>query len=940
MKKISGIILKCLLGLIALILVLMVSVPLIFKEKIKVKVEQVINESVNVRVDFNDYKLGFFRDFPNLTFSLDDVTVAGTGKFETDTLASFRSLNMVFNLSSLFRSSGYEIKSIKLQDAAVKAVVLKDGSVNWDIMKESEEPESEEASSSSGMKFLLKNVDILNSSVAYVDYSSDMQFFMNELNANMKGDMTLAETNLLVTLNSNDVTFIMEGMKYINKAVADAKVNLNANLDSMKFNLQDNYISLNDLKLVFEGMVAMPGDDIETDLTFNGDQISLKSLMSLIPTAYMEDYKDLKTSGEISLSGSAIGVYSDADSTLPDITLDLKVNNGMISYPALPEQIKNINIKSNVFVDGKDLDKTIVSVDGFHMELAGNPFDFSLLLKTPVSDPDIKASMTGKIDLSALTKAIPVDGIALSGLIDMSVRLAGRMSMIEKEQYDKFAASGNMNINNMLVSMTGYPEIKISNAAFEFTPAYAEMKPGSLIVGSRSDFALSGRLENYIPYVFSNDVIKGNLSLHSKLVDLTDIMSKMASDTTSVTDTASLTIIRIPKNVEFDFNALIDKFVYDKVNATNMKGHLIVKNGVLSLKETGMNMLGGTMVMNADYDTRDSLKPRVTADLKVENLGIKDAFTTFNVVQKLVPASKGIDGRVGVRLTYSSLLGSDFMPVIQSISGSGKLQSKEVTLVESPVYNAMKGVLKLGSGVSNTFKDINISFNIKEGRIYVDPFDVKAGNMKMNVSGDQGIDQSLNYIVKTQIPRADLGSSVNNLIENLSAQASKFGVAFTPSDVIKVNVKVSGTFSKPVVSPVFGDSSSDKTSGVAETAKSVISETVDSKIDMTKEKAKEAAREEGDKLVKEAEERAQQLRDEATKVAEKIRQEAATRAQKVISEAESRGALAKAAAQKAADSINKEADKRATQVVKEADEKALKIVDEAKAKREELLNKI
>ena len=68
------------------------------------------------------------------------------------------------------------------------------------------------------------------------------------------------------------------------------------------------------------------------------------------------------------------------------------------------------------------MDKTIVNVDLFHMELAGSPFDMTLNLKTPVSDPDFNGSMVGKIDLTALSKAVPMDSISLSGLIDMSVR--------------------------------------------------------------------------------------------------------------------------------------------------------------------------------------------------------------------------------------------------------------------------------------------------------------------------------------------------------------------------------------------------------------------------------------------------------------------------------------------------------------------------------------
>ena len=134
MKKLAKIIIASLLGLILLILVLIFTVPVLFKDKIRTKVEQVINESVNARVKFDDYKLGFFRNFPNLSFSLNNVSVVGIGKFENDTLAGFKSLNLVFNLTSLLKKSGYEVKSVIIDKAVVNAIYLEDGSANWDIM--------------------------------------------------------------------------------------------------------------------------------------------------------------------------------------------------------------------------------------------------------------------------------------------------------------------------------------------------------------------------------------------------------------------------------------------------------------------------------------------------------------------------------------------------------------------------------------------------------------------------------------------------------------------------------------------------------------------------------------------------------------------------------------------------------------------------------------
>jgi hypothetical protein len=786
MKKVAGIILKILIGLVLLVLVMLFTVPIIFKKQIRAKVEQVINESVNATVRFEDYKLGFFRDFPNLSFSMNKLSVVGIDKFQNDTLAGFNSFSLVFNLSSLFKSTGYEVKSVIMDRAVVNAIVLKDGSANWDIMKDTtsveEVPAAAEAPST--MKIQLKKVALINSSISYVDYEGDMKAYLKNLNFNLSGDMTASQTDLQMSINAGQFTFIMEGMKYLNKTVLDSKIDLLADLDNMKFTFRENYFALNDLKLNFSGMVAMPKDDIETDIKFSTSQTSFKTLLSLVPAVYMNDYKDMKASGEFALTGSAKGIYSDADSTLPDISLDFSVSNGLISYPDLPEQIKNINIKTSVFVDGKNMDKTIVDVPLFHMELAGSPFDMTFALKTPMSDPDFKGSLIGKIDLGALSKAVPMDSISLSGILDMSVKMAGRMSMIDKGQYDKFEASGRMSVTKMLVAMTGYPEVLINQAGMEFTPAYATITNTSLNVGGKSDFTLSGRLENYIPYVFSDKTLKGNMSMRSKYTDVSEIMSKMATDTTVAEDTSAMTLIQVPRNIDFDFDALISKFSYDSIKAENVKGHLIVRNGILSIHDAGMNILSGTIAMNADYDTRDTLKPSMKADFNMKNIGVKDAFNTFNTVKKLVPAAKGIDGKINAQLAFQSLLGKDMMPVTTSINGSGKLQSDAITLVESKTFDKIKETLKLGDKYSNTFNNVNISFKIADGRIYLAPFDVKTGSMKMNISGDQGIDQTLNYLVKTEIPRADLGGSVNSFIDNLSSQAASLGIKYTPSEML------------------------------------------------------------------------------------------------------------------------------------------------------------
>jgi hypothetical protein len=325
----------------------------------------------------------------------------------------------------------------------------------------------------------------------------------------------------------------------------------------------------------------------------------------------------------------------------------------------------------------------------------------------------------------------------------------------------------------------------------------------------------------------------------------------------------------------------------------------------------------------------------------MKNIAVKDAFRTFNTVQKMAPMAKGIDGKINATFKFSSLLGSDMMPVTQSIDGYGKLHSDQITLVEAGTFNKIKETLKLGDKYSNTFNDVNISFKIANGRIYTSPFDIKTGNLKMNVSGDQGLDQTINYIVKTEIPRSDLGSSVNSLIDNLSAQASAFGIAYKPSETLKVNLKVTGTFTKPEITPFFGSGTNESAgSGTKAAAKEVVKQTVDQAVEQGKEKARAEAEAQAAKLVQEAEQQGQNLRDEAARAAKQIREEAEVQAQKLVKDAEGKGTLARLAAQKGADAVRTTADKKATQLEQEADIKAKKLVEDAKKKSDEMINKI
>ncbi|MFZ2286387.1 MAG: AsmA-like C-terminal region-containing protein [Bacteroidales bacterium] len=933
MKKGLRIIAITIASLLIMIIAAGLLVPVLFKDKIKERIEVGINSKVNAKFAFSGYKLSLFKAFPNAKFALNDLNFTGIGEFEGDTLAAVKSFGLVFNLRSLFGEGGYEIRSVTVDRPLINAMVSKDGKTNWDIMKYTPEEDGEvttDTLQSKALQVALKKFSITDGRIFYSDRQSDMTAAIGDLDFNLSGNMNASRTDLVMDLTAAGVDFVMDKIPYLTYAAIDFEAEIDALTDSMKFTLKDNLLKINDVALNFSGTVDKPGEDIGLDLAFNTPETSFKSLLSLVPAFYMKGYEDLRAAGTFSLDGYLKGVYSSADSTLPDLFARMLVSDGVISYPELPQKITAISIDGKVQTDGRVMDNTTVDVSRFHFELAGNPFDMTMKLATPVSDPSVAVAARGKIDLAKLQQAIPIDSITLNGLIDVSLEMAGRMSMLENKMYDQFKAAGNLRISDMAMTMTDMPAIKINNAGFVFSPAFAELTGLTAMMGEKSDFALSGRLENYIPYLFSDGILKGNMSLKSKAVDLNEILDFIPSDTLDA-DTTVMEVIQIPENIDFAFDANVDNLTYGRLAVNNVTGNILVRDGVVTVSETGMKALGGTMLMNASYDTRDTLKPLIDADMLISAVNIRETFDAFNTVRQLIPAAAGLGGNVTVKMDFRSRLNGSMMPLLNTMSGSGELTSESVQILESKSFDRIKSVLKMNQAYTNIVKDIRATFIINDGRLFVKPFDTKLGNIKMNVSGDQGLDRTINYLIKTEIPSADMGESATALMGVFSSQLAALGLNLAPPEIIKVNLKIGGTFTDPVITPVFagGAGGQGAVNTVTATAAAVTEEVTG--------KVNEAAREQADRILKEATEKADILRKEAEASAEVIREEAELQGKKLIKDAEGRGSIAAIAAKKAAEALSKEADKRATQLVTEANTRADKLLEEAKAKADGLL---
>lgn len=941
MKKI----LTIFLVFILLVFAILIITPILFKKQLLDKAKEIANTSVNAKIDFTDLKLTFFKDFPRLTAALYGVSVSGVEDFEGDTLISFDEFSATVNIVSLVRKEAIKVRSILLDHPRISAVVLEDGSANWDIAKESEAAEQPDTAGSGTMdlKVALKEFKIRDASIAYRDRQAGMEASLDGFDFLLSGDLAQDFTSLELTSTTERLNLVMGGIRYVRDAVLNIGINLDADMVNDVFTLLDNSFAINDLVLLLDGKVTMPeGGDIGVDINFSTMETSFKSLLSMVPAVYMKDFEAVQTDGQLALSGSIRGHLTE-DHT-PSADIKLLVDNARFEYPDLPKSAEQIRIDVEVHFDGVQNDNSTVDVNGFHVELGENPVDFTMHMITPISDPKINATLTAEIDFSTLADVVPMEDVNMTGRLDANIDLMGKMSSLENERYDEFKADGSLKLQQFEMQSPDIPQpVVIKSTVMHFSPRYVDLAEFDASIG-RSDVRMDGKLENFLPYLFEDGMISGKLNLQSNLLDLNEFMPEEtgreeagpATDLADVsvdeaTDTVTMSVIEIPGNIDFEFTSSMKKVLFNKIDIDNLFGLIIIRDQRVIMRELSLQLLKGNVIMSGEYNTKDLKSPMVDLTLDVDRIDIPSAFESLVTLQKLAPIAKQTKGTVSTDLEFTSFLGEGMMPVLNSIVANGKLGSEKITIQKTETFDMINGILKTDKFRDITMKDLAIEYAVRNGRVYIEPYRTNIGNTQLVMKGDQGIDQTMNYEMEMKIPRSDLGVTAQDAINEVTALAAGQGISIDPGETIDVKFLVTGTFTEPRIRPVFEEGLKDMTEQVREQ----VQEMVEEKVEEAVEEIREEASREAEKILAEAQAKADALKAEAKRAGEELIRMAEEEGQKRIQDA-GNNPLQKVAAETYARTLRSEAEKNAKKLEDEANKQADEILREAREQADRL----
>jgi hypothetical protein len=717
--------------------------------------------------DFNE------KEFDLTTHSMiDSFTVAYDGvEYLTNKQAQ---IDAIIGIGENYTRYTFKDNTTKINDFAMSAEGwFKMNENNYDMDLAFKSPEN-------SFKSLLSLVPgIYTKDFGNIETKGDLSF--TGFAKGIYSDTQMPAFNMALTVN--DAMF-----KYPDLPTAISNITMDLLIDNKTGILENTVVDLKKLHLDFGSNPVEARLLIENlkDYRMNG---SLKASLNLSELSQMFPMEGLEMKGQFTINASAKGVYDSLKKIIPAIDASMALSKGFIKSSEFPLPLEDLHFSTSINNTSGNMAETMISIKDFGMLMDGEKFTADLKLQN-LNDYTWDAKVNGGLDLEKITKIFPLEGMTLAGKVKANIQTKGKYSDLEASRYDRLPTSGNASLKDFKYNASDLPySVTMSQAEATFDPQKIELKNTTGTIG-KSDFALTGAINNYIGYLFgSNETIRGNLTFNSTFLDLNEFMTE-TEETTTTTDSVSLGVLEVPQNINFLLHANVKTTKLMDYTITNALGDVIVKDGIANLSGIRFNMLGGSFTINGTYNTQNLEHPLYDMALKIESLSIQQAASSFSIVQTYAPIAGLVNGSFGTDFQISGELGQDMMPKMNTINAGGLIKIAQAALTQSKLISSVTSLTKLDDADNVTLKDVLMSATIREGRLSVKPFDVKFGNYVTNVSGSTGLDGSIAYQLKMNVPAGKLGSQMQGFVNQYAGTAN-------PTSEIPVTIGLGGTYNDP-----------------------------------------------------------------------------------------------------------------------------------------------
>ena len=862
----------------AVIIGLLFLTPIVFEDQIKEQIKKTANERLSAELNYSDVSVSFFRHFPSLTLTLDNLSLNGSAPYTNEKFITAKEVSFGINVASLIFSKSVKIDQIYLSDSFINVKVNPNGEANYNIYKSQEQASQPKDSSDTALK--LERIEILNSKIIYDDKSTKVHFDAYGFNYLGKGDLNKAVFDLYSKAKIEKLNIVYEDEPYLMNKKIDADLITKVNINSLSFFFQQNNLKINQLLVDFKGKFDILKDGYNMDFVIKSDNSNLYDVFTAFPPKYITWLSKTELKGNTNLLLTLKGKYIASENIAPDLNLDVKINDGFVNYNKSAFPVSNLNLDIKTKVPSLNPDLVIVDAKNLSLNINQDYLKSTFLVKG-VNTPEINADFKAKIDLEKLTKALGIPdielkgalagdvkangvfdqknkrfpvtngivnlengylktpyypnpitnitikskienqkgtfedlkinltptqftfegkpvfvqaylsnfddlnydikakgeldvsriykvfsqkGLDLDGFVKADLSLKGKQSDAEKGNYSKLNNKGTLELRNIGIASEYLPKrFIIKEGIFKINQDKMSFN-NFLAAYGQSDFKMNGYLQNVFNYAMTNTgVLRGSFKVTSRYINIDEFMPSVDPNTPVTESSAPKTeakqsdntqtgVIIIPNNLNLQLFANAQKVNFDKLNLQNATGNLTMKNGKLTMQNTGFNLIGCNVSMNANYQAVTPQKANFDYAIKSTDFDIKRAYNEIEVFRKMASAAEKAQGIVSLDYQLKGRLNANMDPVYPSLVGGGTLSVKDVKVRGLKMFNAVSKQTNSESMKNPDLSKVDIKTTVKNNIITVERFKFKFAGFRPRIEGTSSLDGRLNLKMRLGLP--------------------------------------------------------------------------------------------------------------------------------------------------------------------------------------------
>ncbi|GGH14482.1 AsmA family protein [Mucilaginibacter phyllosphaerae] len=752
MPKWLKISLKIFAGLVLLIVLILVGATLYITFN-KAKVLKMVNEQLDKSVDgtlvIGDMKPNFFRGFPDVSLTLQDVIVRDKQySRHQHTLLNAKDFSVSINTMALFKGT-IDINHIDIRSAAIDLFTDSTGYSNTAVFKKDnkkvKDNPSESSSSTQLKKFSLSNVTFT------VDDRKAHKLFNFAVNE-LKGKMTYPDSgwraNFHLDVLAKSMAFNSLRGSFIKNQQLEGDFVAGYNEKTGKVNI--SVLPLNIGKDPFKiNAVFATADKPSPHFTINivADQIMWRRASALLAPNITTVLNQFNISKPMDVTCNIDGSFGGTDGG-PKLYVTAKVKDSKITIPGAELDSCSFNgVFTNNYIKDKGFgdDNSAIKLIGLKGTYNHLPFTIDtgsiINLEKPIATGNFKSNFPAA-DLNYFLQ----DDVAKfsNGEADINVRYTAD---VVNYKINKPVIKGAIHLKNTdIYYLPRNLKLKNNSISLNFVGNDLVLNNIRLQTG-QSIVNMEGRVNNFLNlYYNAPEKILLTWQIRSPELHLAEFLGFLAQRKTAPAKKSqanSGNVVDQLSNVlargKAEMHLKVNKVYYRKFLATDATADLLTTDDGIIIQNVGLKHANGYLKMNGKMMQGNSLN-RFALNTVVSNVNMREFFMAFNNFGLKDFTYENLKGYLSAKTSITGGVtdAGDLVP--RSLNGNLDLSLRNAALIDfKPLVNVGRFAFPFRDVKNISIPKLDGHFVVNGDMITIKPLEISSSVLNIDVAGVYGL---------------------------------------------------------------------------------------------------------------------------------------------------------------------------------------------------------